>query len=203
MSVESERVFRPDGAEAFEDGTIGYLGLPAIELGLRQLRRTGMPLIHTRVRCLTEWLLTRLTTLRHSNGSPLTRLYGPADGYRRGGTISLNFLDPEGCVIDERRVEHRARTWRISLRTGCFCNPGAGQVALGIDKATITANFDRTQRPDYDRFLHDMGMTTGGAVRVSLGLATTFDDVYRFLDFAETFRDNASDVSGLPPRRHC
>ena len=32
-------------------------------------------------------------------------------------------------------------------------------------------------------------MPTGGAVRVSLGLATNFADVYRFMRFATEFRD--------------
>jgi hypothetical protein len=38
---------------------------------------------------------------------------------------------------------------------------------------------------------------------VSLGLATTFADAYRFMQFAETFRDDTPDESGLPSRHHC
>ena len=38
----------------------------------------------------------------------------------------MNFYDPAGHLLDYRRVEELAGEQRISLRTGCFCNPGAG-----------------------------------------------------------------------------
>ena len=44
-----------------------------------------------------------------------------------------------------------------------------------------------------------VGLPTGGAVRVSLGVASTLDDVDAFLDFAErTYRDRRPDLAGLP-----
>jgi molybdenum cofactor sulfurtransferase len=201
VSVESERLFMADDEAAFEDGTINYLTLPAIEMGLKHIEAIGVETIHTRVLCLTGWLIEQLLLLRHSNGAALVQVYGPRDCRMRGGTIALNFFDPDGNVVDERVVDRRASEWRISLRTGCFCNPGA--VALSIAKETIVQNFQREERPPFDDFLHAMGLQTGGAVRVSLGLATTFADVYRFMQFAETFLDNVPDDSNLPSRRHC
>ena len=41
------------------------------------------------------------------------------------------------------------------------------------------------------------------AVRVSLGLATNFADVYRFMHFATQFRDVGGIPDGLPPRLAC
>lgn len=203
VSVESERLFMADDEAAFEDGTINYLSLPAIEIGLKHIQSIGVETIHTRVLCLTGWLIEQVLSLRHHNGAPLAQVYGPRDCRMRGGTIALNFFDPNGKVIDERVVDRRASEWHISLRTGCFCNPGAGEVALSIAKETIVQNFQREERPPFDDFLHAMGLQTGGAVRVSLGLATTFADVYRFMQFAETFLDNVPDDSNLPSRRHC
>ena len=49
----------------------------------------------------------------------------------RGGTVTMNFYDPDGHLVDYRRVEELAGARRISLRTGCFCNPGAGETAEG------------------------------------------------------------------------
>ena len=46
-------------------------------------------------------------------------------------------------------------------------------------------------------------MPTGGAVRVSLGLATNFADVYRFMRFATEFRDVTEVPADLPPRLAC
>src|SRR5215208_4138478 len=66
------------------------------------------------------------------DGAPLVRIYGPETGEGRGGAVALNFLDAHGRVVDVRVVERRARAANISLRTGCFCNPGAGEAAFGI-----------------------------------------------------------------------
>jgi selenocysteine lyase/cysteine desulfurase len=62
------------GEAGFEDGTLSYLAIPAVEIGLRHLEQVGIDLIQTRVRCLTGWLLSALPALRHGNGRPLVRL---------------------------------------------------------------------------------------------------------------------------------
>ncbi len=202
-SIESDHLFMADNEAAFEDGTIDYLTLPAIEIGLKHIQSIGIETIHTRVACLTGWLLDSLIALRHGNGAPLARVYGPHDTRMRGGTIALNFFDPNGTVIDERLVDRRASDARISLRTGCFCNPGAGEVAFGVSPEALKKNFARDERPPFDDFLSAMGLDSGGAVRVSLGLATTFGDVYRCVEFARTFLDDVPDQSNLPARQHC
>jgi molybdenum cofactor sulfurtransferase len=54
-----------------------------------------------------------------------------------------------------------------------------------------------------DDYLTQIGMPTGGAIRVSLGLATNFGDVYRFMAFATAFCDATSVPADLPPRQAC
>jgi cysteine sulfinate desulfinase/cysteine desulfurase-like protein len=55
-----------------------------------------------------------------------------------------------------------------------------------------------------DDYLTAIGLPTGGAVRLSLGVASTIADVESFLDFAErTYRDREPDRSGLAPRQNC
>ena len=95
------------GPAGFEDGTVDYLGIPAVGIGLDHISAVGIQTIHTRVTCLTGWLLETLDALRHSNGSPLVRIYGPAGTDRRGATIAMNFFDPAGVLIDSVRVERR------------------------------------------------------------------------------------------------
>lgn len=202
-SVESDHIFMAEDEAAFEDGTVNYLTLPAIEIGLRFLQSIGIATIHCRVMCLTGWLLAHLRALHHSNGRPLVKIYGPRNTIGRGATIALNFLDPSGAIVDERFVDQRASAGRISLRTGCFCNPGAGEVAFSLSPARVGQNFQRANRPGYDEFLRLMGLPSGGAVRVSLGLATNFADIHRFLAFARTFLDQIPDATGLPERHHC
>jgi len=76
-SVQGDGYVLLEGGEAFEDGTLNYLSLPAVEIGLRHLMMIGMDTIHERIRCLTGWLLEALLSLHHSNGTPLVRIYGP------------------------------------------------------------------------------------------------------------------------------
>jgi len=74
--------------------------LPAVEIGPKHIERIGIELIHGRVRCLTGWLLENLQALRHNNGQPVVRIYGPITTEKRGGTITFNFYDPDGSLFD-------------------------------------------------------------------------------------------------------
>jgi len=188
--VQGDRYYLADGAEAFEDGTLNYLTLPAVEIGLRHTAQIGLDTIHTRVVCLTGWLLDQLTAFRHQNGSPLVQIYGPINTRMRGGTVTLNFYDGDGRFIDHRLVEQRANERNISLRTGCFCNPGGGELALGISAGELAACFGHSwERLTMDEFRRCIDDKSTGAVRISLGLATTFEDMYRFVQFAQSFID--------------
>ncbi|MDX6422811.1 MAG: molybdenum cofactor sulfurtransferase [Gaiellaceae bacterium] len=201
-NIQGDMVVPLSGHALFEDGTVNYLGIPAIEIGLRHIERIGIDTISQRVEGLGTWLLEGLQRLRHSDGSLATRVYGPTTWDCRGGTISFNFLHPDGRVVDERFVDIVAAAHGISVRTGCFCNSGAGETAFSLSSDTlIGAEFeDGMILDDYMRLI---GMPTGGAVRVSLGLATNFADVYRFMDFATEFRDVTEVPADLPPRLAC
>jgi selenocysteine lyase/cysteine desulfurase len=62
----------------------------------------------------------------------------------------------------------------------------------------------RSQLRAHAARIRSAGLPTGGAVRVSLGVASTLDDVDAFLDFAErTYRDRSPDLAGLSPRHSC
>ena len=180
------------GEAGFEDGTLNYLAIPAVEVGLRHLQSVGIDTIATRVRCLTSWLLQRLVLLQHSNGHHMVRIYGPTTTDSRGGTIAMNFYDPDGHLIDYRRVEDMAGATGISLRTGCFCNPGTGETAEGITEADVRAALELDANMNLGRFLElvtSRGGKSAGAMRVSFGLASNFADAHRFMQFAESLRD--------------
>jgi molybdenum cofactor sulfurtransferase len=176
----------------FEDGTLNYLAIPAVEIGLRHLARIGLETLHTRVECLTGWLLKHLMELRHSNGRHLVRIYGPATTVMRGGIVTMNFYDPEGHLIDYRRVEELASERRISIRTGCFCNPGAGETAEGLTEddvlAAVATGVDLTL-PRFLQILTQRNGKSAGAIRASFGIASTFADAHRFLQFVAGLRD--------------
>jgi molybdenum cofactor sulfurtransferase len=180
----------------FEDGTLNYLGIPAVAIGLAHVQRVGLDLIQTRVRCLTDWLLAELMALRHGNGRPLVRLYGPANTEQRGGTVTMNFYDPDGRLLDYRRIEELAGQQGISLRTGCFCNPGAGETAEDLNeddmRAGLAAAGGEINLQRFVQLMSTRGGKSAGAVRVSLGVASNFADVDRFLGFAAGLRDQTT-----------
>ena len=94
--------------EAFEDGTLNYLSLPAVEIGLRHLMTIGMDTIHERIRCLTGWLLETLLSLHHSNGTPLvgsmvrTPLTGAEERSRSISSILMGPSLMSGWLSKER-----------------------------------------------------------------------------------------------------
>ena len=122
-----------------------------------------------------------------------------------GSLVSLHFLDvgphffrisklfsdlvskPHEQILPLSFVEYAASRQNISLRTGCACNPGAGAALLGTRARMEAQNRGLSFKPE------DFGV-----VRISLGLASNFDDVMRVIQFAtmlacQTVREHMMD----------
>lgn len=232
--------------EAFEDGTVNFLSIPEVEVGLDWLDSRdnasppspsgpssgsdtegeterygvgGLEILDTRVRCLTGYFLHCLKNLRHSDGRPMVEIYGPTNTKMRGGSVAFNILDAQGKYVDERLVAFESAAARISLRTGCFCNPGAGEAAFGLD---IWASFFRLPLPklwrmwrgyrtegrdkelSFEELLRVLGLPTAGGIRVSFGVASNARDVEVMLGFLEKmYRDRVTGGEQMPERMGC
>ncbi len=186
-SVLADSHYLTPGVSGFEDGTVNYLNIPAITLGLGLLDSIGLEVIHKRVRCLTAWLIEQLIAIRHCNGRPVIQLYGPVNGDCRAGTVQVNFFDRDGQMIDCNAVEQKATAHNISLRAGCHCNPGAREIALGIPREQLVDCFRDQHSKTFEQFLHSIQGKTTGALRASIGLASNFADVYAYVQFAKSF----------------
>lgn len=181
-----------DGEAGYEDGTINFLNLPAIEIGLRYISKIGIGTIHERVECLTGWLLNQMTALQHRNGKKLVQIYGPTNIDDRGGTISFSLDDPDGVRLDYRKVEALANRENISLRTGCFCNPGTGEIVHNLSRDEMAQVFNLAEPMSFDFFFDWARQEFGrnpSTIRISVGIATNFFDVYRFMNFLTSFID--------------
>ena len=77
-------------------------------------------------------------------------------------------------------VEYAATENRISLRTGCMCNPGGAAAILGFQGEMEKFSPGIT----YEDFENIVGRELG-VVRLSLGLASDFSDVHRVLRFVK------------------
>lgn len=189
------------GHTGFEDGTVDYLGLPAVRLGLEHIADAGIDAIHDRVVALTSWLLGEMTSLRHSSGAPMVRVFGPTNMECRGATVAFYLLDPEGAVFDVHLLEDLAGRELISLRTGCFCNPGDGEIAHRIERDEMAECFVGKAHPvtfaECHEIIRDATGKMPNTMRVSLGLASNFADVYRFMAFAAGFRDQTAEQVGV------
>ncbi len=177
--------------EAFEDGTINYLSVPALEIGLKYIERIGMDTIHKRVMCLTGWLLDNMQALKYPNGQTLVKIHGPSGLEKRGGTIAFNLYHADGTPFDCQMVQDAANKEKISLRTGCFCNPGDGEVSHSITRNEMASCFENlkpSSRYPYGSDCKDHESclavkTKMASIRASLGLVTNFSDVYLFMNF--------------------
>ena len=176
-----------EGAEAFEDGTLNFLALPVVADGLALLGGERQAAIDARAMALTAWTLERLLALRHASGRPVVRVYGPPGAEGRGSSMAFNVHDASGALVDHREVERRANAARISLRTGCFCNPGAGEVALGISGEELAGCFAHHDRMTVDAFRGCLTGKGSGAVRVSFGWASTFGDARALVELIASF----------------
>jgi len=178
----------------FEDGTVNFLNLPAVEIGLRHISRIGIGTIHERASSFTCWLLEQMTTIRHSDGERLVQIFGPTNMIDRGGTIAFTLCDLDGVLLDYRKVEALASQENISLRTGCFCNPGTGEIAHNLTRDEMAQVFNRPEPMDFE-FFFDWARTehnrNPSTIRISVGIATNFSDIYRFMIFLQSFVDKS------------
>ncbi|CAG9974644.1 unnamed protein product [Clonostachys byssicola] len=189
---------------SLEDGTLNFWAIPDIHIGLDWLGEVGMDMISLRVQCLTGYLIRKLMSLHHTDGRPMTRLYGPQNTENRGGTVAFNLLDSNGQIFDGRIVAKESAAYGISLRTGCFCNPGVGEAAFGVTKSALEPLKKVKGDLSMDEILEIIGLSSFGAIRVSLGIASTVKDVDLFLTFAEkVYKNRLNDTSGLEPRSGC
>jgi selenocysteine lyase/cysteine desulfurase len=188
----------------FEDGTVNFLSIPDVGYGLDWYNNAlGQESVATRTRCLTGWFIDRLQSLKHSDGSPLATVYGPVGTEMRGGTVAFNFINSHGEIVDERLVALESAKAGISVRTGCFCNPGAGEAAFRV-KMTRLAMLWHADTTNLDDYIKILKLPSGGSVRVSFGPVSTVGDVERFLSWAEsTYRDRVTSSKGLAPREAC
>jgi len=198
VSIQGRRHRLFPGAEGFEDGTPNFLAIGAVSAGLRFLEDVGMEQIHERIHGFSERLLGVLPELRHDNGGPLVELYGPDSVESRGGTVAFNLLDPEGQIVPYDVVERAAGSAGISLRGGCFCNPGAAEAALGLDRPETLDCLDAMPRGAFslDKLRECLDYEVAvGALRVSVGIATNERDLDCLESFLETFRNRPSPLS--------
>ena len=108
------------------------------------------------------------------------RVYGPCSNEGRGGTVALNLLDQQEHIVAPPVIERLALDHALTLPAGFFSNPGAAESAFQLDLRAAAWVFDDQRRLDLTP-VRRHALPNDGAIRVSLGLASTFADVHRFV----------------------
>ena len=173
---------------AFEDGTPAFLSIAALADGFEMLCGIGMQNIHRHVARLTTYALKQLSTLHCDDGNSLVKIYGPEGMADRGGTIAFNVLRYDGSTVPFADVETRARAAGVSLRGGCFCNPGAAEAAFGFSAADTERCFAEQGAFSIEKFSRCLGPGVAvGAVRASIGIPTNLRDIDRAIEVVRSF----------------
>jgi selenocysteine lyase/cysteine desulfurase len=188
VAVLSPQHYLHDNHERFENGTVNYLDIPAVTIGLRYIESIGREKIAERVQSLMQYLCSELRNMHHTTGMKQVHVYGPEDRTKAGGTVIMTFLNPDGSAVPFDIVEQKANERMISLRSGCFCNPGIDEIFNCVTTEELTRFFSGRTKGNYSdmfNFLKKMR----GAVRISVGLATTKADIDHYVQFVGSLRD--------------
>lgn len=185
VSVAAPKCFLAEGHERFEDGTINYLNIPAVKMGLDYIENIGITRISSYIKHCTMYLVEELEKLQHSNGNKLLKVFGSKDFSKRGGNIILNFFDNNGNRIPFEWIEESANKAMISLRSGCFCNPGIDEINNCLTNEELADYYTSREKGNYIEMVKHIGKMRG-ATRISIGYATTIKDIDTLIAFFKT-----------------
>ena len=104
----------------------------------------------------------------------------------RGGTIIFNVQDNEGHPVPFTEVEAKANTLNISIRTGCFCNPGIDEINNCLTTQDIAKYYTVREDATYLEMINFLGKMRV-AVRISIGFVTNQKDLDTLIKFLKTF----------------
>uniref|UniRef100_A0A8C6UV16 Molybdenum cofactor sulfurase n=1 Tax=Neogobius melanostomus TaxID=47308 RepID=A0A8C6UV16_9GOBI len=200
LSGEDYYVEARSTTDRLEDGTISFLDVIALNHSFDALHKLtgGMRSVQEHTFALARYTYLVLSSLRHGSGRSLAQVY--AHGHfesasSQGPILTFNLLDAQGGFIGYSQVDRMASLYNIHLRTGCFCNTGACQAFLGISSEQMKSNL-QAGHVCGDAVDLVEGRPTG-AVRVSFGYMSTFDDCQNLLKFVvECFCSGAVSVDG-------
>jgi selenocysteine lyase/cysteine desulfurase len=168
------------GGEAYEDGTPNFLAMTAVCDGLQWLCALGTQRIAEHSNFLAKRFVQGLAAM-----GTRAVIYGPQDfTTRRGSTIAFN-LRADTSVLPFEEIEAAGRQRGIALRGGCFCNPGASEIAFEMPNETALACM---LEPNFSikKLRARLQGVPVGALRASFGPANTAADVDALLDFIAT-----------------
>ncbi|XP_022858145.1 molybdenum cofactor sulfurase-like [Olea europaea var. sylvestris] len=155
--------------------------------GLDHADTLGLILISSRTRCLVNWLVNALMSLRHphsENGLHLVRIYGPKIKLDRGAAVAFNVYDWKGEKIDPILVQKLADRNNISVGRGILTNIWFAEIYEEEKQKILDTRSTKEESKKKYKNLHGISVVT-----ISIGMLTNFEDMYRIWAFVSRFLD--------------
>jgi molybdenum cofactor sulfurtransferase len=123
--------------------------------------------------------------------------WGHDESHTLGPTVALNVLRDDGSFVGYNEVAKLAALSQppLQFRTGCVCNPGACQQALGLTDEQVLHNFETVGHVCGDH-IDLVNAQPTGAIRISFGKDSLWEDLDAFVMFIEKTFVNKSSSSG-------
>lgn len=152
-SDESWQVYRTSLHGRFEDGTLNFLDIVALDLAFDSMREIygSYSTISPHVTALHKLLYQSMVSLNHYNGASLCDIYIESTDSGSdfvgnpsmfGPILNFNLKRSNGQWIGYGDVERLASMKNIHVRTGGFCNPGSMQRWLNLSAEEVKKNLE-------------------------------------------------------------
>lgn len=140
----------------------------------------GRILINSRGRCLINWLVNALLSLRHPDSEnysfPLVRIYGPKVKFHRGPAVAFNVFDWKGERVDPKLVQKLADRFNITL-------------SYGFLRHVWFPDDVKLEEREEEEGEGRRSSARISVVTAAIGFLTNFEDVYRVWAFVSRFLD--------------
>ncbi|KAJ1260323.1 hypothetical protein BS78_10G223400 [Paspalum vaginatum] len=174
--------------QVLEDGTVSFLSISSLRYGFKIIDMLTISAIARHTASLATYVRKKMLELKHSNDKNVCIIYGQHTSkvkyLKMGPTITFNLKREDGTWFGYREVEKIASLSGIHLRTGCFCNPGACAKYVGLSHSDLVSNFEAGHVCWDDNDVIN-GKPTG-AVRISFGYMSTYEDAEEFLNLLQS-----------------
>lgn len=179
------QVFSEDIATRYEDGTINFLNIIALDHAFDTFERIygNIKNVSNHVTSLNTYLSRNMRSLHHWNGKSVCTINSDrdfSDSEKQGGILSFNVKRSDGSFVGYVELEKLANTYGIHIRSGGNCNPGSISRWNNITAEEVIQDSEERKCSD-DKDIYKGKLY--GAARVSIGAMTTIEDVLIWLDF--------------------
>ena len=165
MPDDNYEKMRLKPSEKLEDGSIPFLSIASLKYGFKLLNDLDFDISSNYQHSMCQRLLKGLRGITHQNGKPGTVVYSPDS---TENIVTFNVLDSNGNVLDYEPVINKAMENNITLAGGCMSTPSTCYSAMGVSNNEIKNK-------------------KIGAIRASVGWATTMPDVDKVIHFITNY----------------